>query len=56
MILNKPSVQVEYFIIPGRILIRNQKKFGKYTKDPQMPGIPPKYLEDFREKWDVFDK
>jgi hypothetical protein len=56
VLLNKPQEQVHYFVMPGRILIDEPDRFGKDYCHPTMPGIHPKCLAEFRDKWDVFDQ
>ena len=55
VILNKPSVQVEYFIIPGLELVTDTDEIGKYLDDPKFPGIGWKSLEPYRNNWSVFE-
>jgi len=55
-ILNKPGKPVEYFVVPGGELLREPDRFGKYFAHyPKFPGIYPRELEYYRDRWDVFD-
>jgi len=55
-ILNKPGEPVQYFIVPGSILVDDPDRFGKWFRDPKFPGISPAQLQDFAERWTVFDQ
>jgi hypothetical protein len=56
VILNKPSVPVQYFIVPGTILANEPERFTKWFLDPKFPGIPPAALKPFEDAWAVFSK
>lgn len=56
VVLNKPGVAVQYFIVPGSLLVEEPERFTKWFKDPKFPGIPPAALEPFQNAWDLFDK
>jgi|SRR3972149_4854773 len=53
VILNMPGKPVEYFVVSGKLLNAAQQRFDQH---PTMPGIHPKNMEDFRDKWDVFSQ
>ena len=55
VLLNKPGVNVRYFIVPGNLLIDDPEKFGRGYFDPKLPGILPKDLIDFENMWSVFE-
>lgn len=55
VILNKADAPVEYFIVSGNKLRENPENFGKDFDHPTFPGILPRYLEEFRNNWDVFN-
>ena len=55
VLLNKPDVPVEYFVVPGKEFSKDTKRFGKDFTHPTFPGIHPRDLEEFRENWKVFD-
>lgn len=56
VLLNKPGVAVEYFIVPGMVLTSEPERFSKWFFDPKMPGIHPNVLQEqgFRDAWHVF--
>jgi hypothetical protein len=56
-VLNKRGVSPDYYIVPGCDLRGDPKKFGKWFADyKKMPGIHPKDLSEYHNKWEVFDK
>lgn len=55
VLLNKPGQAVEYFIVPGRVLVEDAPRFGKDFQHPTFPGIHPRVLGDFRDGWSIFD-
>lgn len=55
-LLNKPGEQVNYFIVPGADLLNQPERFGKWFLDPKFPGIYPTALNDFSERWQIFDE
>lgn len=56
VILNKPEVAVQYFVVPGALLAHQPERFTKWFTDPKFPGIPPAALEEFENAWEVFDE
>ena len=58
VVLNLPSQAVEYFIVPGRVLLEETSRFSKYFLLEKMPGIHSNVLsaEGFRDAWTVFDE
>jgi hypothetical protein len=56
VILNKPEVAVQYFIVPGALLANAPQTFTKWFTDPKFPGIPPAALEPYENAWELFDK
>lgn len=57
VLLNKPGMSVEYFIVPGSVLIQNQPSFDKYFDNTlSMPGIAwnSPVLAEFRDNWSIF--
>ncbi len=54
VILNKPGVEVQYFIVPGALLVNESERFTKWFVDPKFPGIPPAALEPYENGWHVF--
>ena len=54
VILNKPGIAVQYFIVPGSVLAGEPERFTKWFKDPKFPGIPPAALEPFENAWGLF--
>jgi hypothetical protein len=55
VLLNKPGQPVQYFIVPGAVLVNEPERFGKGFQDPKLPGIHPKQLQDFADAWYHFD-
>jgi hypothetical protein len=56
VVLNKPDVPPDYYIVPGCDLRSDHSKFGKWFADyKKMPGIHPKGLAEYRNNWKVFD-
>ncbi len=55
VLLNKPGQPVEYFIIPGAVLIEEAPRFGKDFQHPTFPGIHPRVLQEFKDNWRAFD-
>jgi hypothetical protein len=56
VILNKPGVSVQYFIVPGRVLTDEPERFTKWFVDPKFPGIPPSALKPFEDAWGLFSE
>jgi hypothetical protein len=54
VILNKPGVAVQYFVVPGSALANEPERFTKWFIDPKFPGIPPTALEPFENAWQIF--
>jgi hypothetical protein len=54
VILNKPGVAVQYFVVPGSLLAKEPERFTKWFTDPKFPGIPPAAPEPFENAWQVF--
>jgi hypothetical protein len=56
VVLNKPDVPPDYYIVPGCDLRSDPAKFGKWFADYKtMPGINPKDLTEYRNNWKVFE-
>jgi len=56
VILNKPDIQVDYFIVPGAALLEAAGDLGKYLDDPKFSGIGWRALEPYRNNWAVFEQ
>jgi len=56
VVLNKPDVAVQYFIVPGALLLGEPERFTKWFRDPKFPGIPPAALEPFQNAWGLFSE
>jgi len=57
VVLNKRDMPPDYYIVPGCDLRNDPKKFGKWFADyKKMPGIHPKDLTDYHNKWEVFEQ
>ena len=56
VVLNKPGDAVEYFVVPGAILVEQPERFTKWFLDPKLPGFNWKVLRDegFAGGWDHF--
>jgi len=54
VLLNRPGEQVQYFVVPGAVLVNEQVRFGKDFQHPTFPGIHPKTLGDFEDAWHFF--
>lgn len=54
VILNKPGVAVQYFIVPGALLATEPDRFTKWFVDPKFPGIPPSALAAYENAWQLF--
>jgi hypothetical protein len=55
VILNRPGVQVQYFVLRGAELLENDTLFAKGLSDPKMPGVYPTALAKFENNWTVFE-
>lgn len=55
VILNRPGVHVQYFIVPGSELLENKMLFEKGLSDPKMPGVAPAALSQFENNWTMFE-
>lgn len=54
VLLNKPDEPVQYYVVPGEVLARDQARFGKDFQHPTFPGIHPKMLGEFADAWHHF--
>lgn len=54
-VLNKPGTPVQYYIVPGQVLVAEPERFGKWFTEERFPGVHPRFLEDFAENWTPFD-
>jgi hypothetical protein len=54
VVLNKPGVQVRYFIVPGSELYDRRDGIGACLDDPKFPGIRFGDLAAFEGNWAVF--
>jgi len=56
VVLNKPDIPPDYYIVPGCDLRSDPSKFGRWFAEyAKMPGIHPKDLVDYRNNWKVFE-
>lgn len=55
VLLNKPNIPVQYYIIKGNDLNTDQHRFGKGFFHATMPGILPENLSDFEDNWNIFE-
>lgn len=58
VLLNRPDVAVQYFIVPGKDLADDPDRFTKSFKDPKFPGIYPTVLQghSYADAWHVFNE
>ncbi len=56
VLLNKPDEAVQYFVVPGSVLVNEAERFGKDFQHPTFPGIHPKHLQEFAGAWYYFDR
>jgi hypothetical protein len=56
VLLNKPAQPVQYFIVPGSILIDEPNRFGRWYTDPKFSGIRPDDLREFENNWGAFEE
>ena len=52
VLLNKPGEAVQYFIVPGELLVDGAERFD--YRDPKFPGIYAKLLAEFEGAWSNF--
>lgn len=55
-VLNGPGQPVQYYVVPGHVLVNDPARFSKWFLDPKFPGIPANQLADFTDGWHVFDE
>ena len=56
VVLNRPGVPPDYYVVPGSDLRSDPQKFGKWFADyKKMPGIHPKDLAGYHDGWQVFE-
>ena len=56
VILNKPSVPVQYYVVPGSVLAYEPSRFTKWFTYEAFPGIPVAALESFENAWEIFSE
>jgi hypothetical protein len=56
VLLNKPRENVQYWVVPGKVLAEEPERFGKGFLDPKFPCTHPKFLNDFSDAWHIFDE
>jgi hypothetical protein len=47
---------VRYFIVHGSRLLDDSDRFGKDFRHRSIPGIRLRYLQDFENKWSIFEE
>lgn len=52
VILNEPGKAVQYFIISGKAMLADPATFA--YEDPMFPGLYPKVLIPYENKWAIF--
>lgn len=57
VLLNEPNKPVNYFVVPGEILVDEPSRFGRYFQGETFPGVNPRILreEGFEDAWSVFE-
>lgn len=56
VLFNKPAQPVQYFIVPGSILLDEPHRFGRWYTNPKFSGVRPDDLRDFENNWDAFEE
>ena len=56
VLLNKPAQPVQYFIVPGSVLLDEPHRFGRWYTDPKFSGVRPDDLRDFENNWGAFEE
>jgi hypothetical protein len=54
VLLNKPGEAVQYFVVPGSVLVNEPERFWM-DQNSTFPGVHPKCLQEFAEAWHYFD-
>ncbi len=54
VILNKPDMAVDYFIVGGSTLVNADGDLAKYLDDPKFPGVGWRALEPYLNNWRIF--
>jgi hypothetical protein len=56
VVVNKPGLPPDYYIVKGCDLRSDPSKFGKWFADyEKMPGIHSKTLAEYRNNWKSFE-
>jgi hypothetical protein len=55
VLLNPPGRPVNFFVVPGTVLLAEPHRFGRDFQHRTFPGILARDLHDFLEAWDVFE-
>jgi len=56
VVLNKPGVAPDYYVVPGADFHSKPEKFGKWVHGyEKFPGVHPNDLPDYRDKWEIFE-
>jgi hypothetical protein len=56
VVLNKPDVSPEFYIVPGSEFHSKPDRFGKWFHGYQkFPGVHSKDLTEYKDRWEVFD-
>jgi len=57
VLLHKPGQPVEYFILRGKEIIKNEKTlYGGGDGKQKMSGILMRPLKAYKDRWDIFEK
>lgn len=56
VVLNDPGKPADFYLVPGRTLLGEHERFGKYFLNYKtFPSIHTRHLRDFKDNWSVFD-
>lgn len=56
VVLNAPGKPADFYMVPGRMLLAEPERFGKYFLDYKtFPSIHARHLRDFKDNWGVFE-
>jgi hypothetical protein len=56
VVLNDPGTPTDFYIVPGRTLLDEPERFGRYFLNYKtFPSIHTRHLRDFKDNWSVFD-
>lgn len=58
VVLNLAHEAVQYFVVPGNVLVNEKERFTKWFWDPKFPGIHWRTLQEqgFENAWQLFSE